>query len=246
MMSRLAGKTIAVTAAAQGIGRAAAERMAREGAKVLASDIDVSSSAPEGCARFDRLDVTNGSEVAVYFAGVENLAGIVHAVGRVDHGRLVDCDEAIWRQSMSVNLDGAFHVLKSALPKLTRPGGSVVLIASIVSSIKGYADRAAYGTAKAGLIGLTKSIARDHLAEGIRANAVCPGTIDSPSLRARIRDLAPSVGGIDAAEATFLARQPTGRFGTPEEVAAACAFLLADESAYVTGQCLVVDGGATL
>ncbi|MEM1065878.1 MAG: SDR family oxidoreductase [Pseudomonadota bacterium] len=246
MGKRLTGKRVVVTAAAQGIGRAVAERALEEGAEVYASDLNEAGLAGLDGALCAKLDGTDHDAVAAYIAGLPGLDGVVHAVGYVHQGTLMECGPEDWRRTMTITLDSAYHLLHAALPRLMAQGGSIVTIASVVSSIKGLPKRAAYGAAKAGVIGLTKSVAADYLRHGIRANAVCPGTVETPSLHERIDALAEEFGSREKAMAFFLDRQPTGRMGTAAEIAGLCAYLLADESALITGQALSIDGGITV
>lgn len=243
---RLAGRVIVVTAAAQGIGRAVAERLIAEGAEVHASDINGPGMDGLNAKSTTVLDATNGAAVAEYFAGFDRLDGLVQAVGYVHHGNIEECSDADWRRSMSITLDSAYYVLGAAVPKMKANGGSIVTIGSICGTIKGFAKRAAYGASKGGVIGLTKSVAIDYLGDGIRCNSVCPGTVDSPSLRDRIDELGKKTGDADAAYRFFIDRQPSGRFGKPEEIAAMCAFLLSDDGSFITGQAINVDGGITI
>lgn len=243
---RLAGKCAVVTAAAQGIGRAVAERLAAEGARVHGSDInfDVLKDCP--IASVNALDATDEKAVEAYMAGFGQIDILVHAVGYVHQGTIEECDPAAWRRSINVTLDSTYKVLRAVIPRMKAKGGSIVTIASVVGSIKGFPKRAAYGAAKAGVIGLTKSVAADYLKDNIRANAVCPGTVDTPSLRERIDALAREMGSREAALEFFTARQPTGRFGTVGEIAGLCAYLAGDESAFITGQTFNIDGGITI
>ncbi len=241
--NRLAGKIAVVTAAGQGIGRAVAERLRDEGAAVFASDLDAQAVASIDGVRAAGLDATDEARVTAYFADFERIDILVHCVGYVHQGTIEECAPEDWRRSMTISLDSAYLVLRAALPRMKTSGGSIVTIASVASSLKGFPRRAAYGAAKAGVIGLTKAVAVDYLKHGIRANAVCPGTVDSPSLRARIDDLAETMGSREAARAFFIDRQPTGRFGTPAEIAGLCAYLASDESALITGQAVAIDGG---
>ncbi len=242
---KLQGKTAVVTGAGQGIGRAIAERLRDEGAAVLASDLniglldDFDSNGPRVAA----LDACDPKAVQDLFDTIERVDVLVHAVGYVHQGSIEECGWDDWRRSMTITLDSAFHVLGAAVPKMKAHGGSIITIASVASSIKGFPRRAAYTAAKAGVIGLTKSVAADYLSNGIRANAICPGTVDSPSLRARMEELAKTLGSAEKAEAFFLDRQPLGRLGTPEEIAGLAAYLASDDSALITGQALAIDGG---
>ncbi len=243
---RLADKVIVVTAAAQGIGRAVAERLIADGAVVHASDINGAGMDGLDAESTTVLDATDGAAVAEYFTRFDRLDGVVQAVGYVHHGNIEECSDADWRRSMSITLDSAFYVMGAAVPKMKAEGGSIVTIGSICGSIKGFAKRAAYGASKGGIIGLTKSVAVDYLNDGIRCNSVCPGTVDSPSMRGRIAELAEKTGDAEAAYRFFIDRQPSGRFGKPEEIAAMCAFLLSDDGAFITGQAINVDGGITI
>ena len=213
LRQRMAGKVAVVTAAGQGIGRAVAERLLAEGATVYASDLNGGALATLEGAQTATLDATDFDAVSAYFTQFTRIDALVHAVGYVHHGSIEHCSPADWRRSMAITLDSAFHVLGAAVPRMKANGGSIVTIASVASSTKGFANRAAYGAAKGGVIGLTKAVAADYLPQRIRCNAVCPGTVDSPSLRQRIADLAPSMGGVAAAEQMFLARQPAGCSG---------------------------------
>jgi len=243
---RLSGRVAVVTAAGQGIGRAIAERFRDEGAQVHASDLDADLLADlEGCATAV-LDATDGDAVAAYFEGFERIDVVVPAVGWVHQGTILDCAPEDWARSVEITLTTVYTTLHHAIPRMRAQGGSVVTIASAVSSTKGLPRRAAYGAAKAGVIGLTKSIAADFVGDGIRANAICPGTIQSPSLDQRIADLAETFGSRDKAMEFFVSRQPAGRFGTAGEVAALATLLASDEGGFINGQAIAIDGGLTI
>lgn len=246
LTQRLAGKTAIVTAAAQGIGRAVAERLMAEGAKVYASDLngDVLSTLKD--AEISTLDASDSSAVSAYFEQFDQVDIVVHAVGYVHHGDIEECSLEDWRRSCSITLDSAFFVLGAAIPKMKTNGGSIITIGSVASSTKGFPKRVAYGATKAGVLGLTKAVAADYLHQGIRCNSVCPGTVDSPSLRGRIGVLAETMGSQEEAEKYFIDRQPAGRFGTPDEIAGLCAFLASDDGAFMTGQIVNIDGGITI
>ncbi|MCY1296290.1 MULTISPECIES: SDR family oxidoreductase [unclassified Sinorhizobium] len=243
---RLAGRLAMVTAAGQGIGRAVAERLMAEGAEVHASDINADLLSTLDGARTTRLDATDHAAVAAYFAALARVDILVHAVGYVHQGTIEECSAEDWRRSVNITLDSAYNVIAGAIPKMKAHGGSIITIGSVASSIKGFPRRAAYGAAKGGVIGLTKAVAADYVSEGIRCNSVCPGTVASPSLEERIGELGEKLGSRDEAHKSFISRQPAGRFGTVEEVAAICAFLASDEAAFITGQAINIDGGITI
>lgn len=245
-MGRLEGRVAVITAAGQGIGRAIAERLSAEGAEVHASDINAGLLATLDVAGRTALDATDLPAVTQYFAGFQRVDVLVHAVGFVHQGTIEECTPEDWRRSMAITLDSAYHVLGQAIPRMKAHGGSIITIASVASSVKGFPRRAAYGAAKGGVIGLTKAVAADYLGQGIRANAICPGTVDSPSLRSRIEELADKMGSREGAMKFFIDRQPAGRFGTPEEIAALAAFLASDDSVFMTGQSVNIDGGITI
>jgi 2-keto-3-deoxy-L-fuconate dehydrogenase len=243
---RLLGKTAVVTAAGQGIGRAIAERLVAEGAEVHASDLTPALLADLDCAGTSGLDATDAAAVSRYFDGFGRIDILVHAVGYVHQGTIEECSIEDWRRSCAITLDSAYLVLGAGIPKMKAHGGSIVTIGSVASSIKGFPRRAAYGAAKGGVLGLTKAVAADYLSFGIRCNSICPGTVDSPSLRDRIDALAETMGSHDAALSFFIDRQPAGRFGKPSEIAGLCAFLASDDGAFVTGQAINIDGGITI
>lgn len=246
MAGRFDGKTAVVTAAGQGIGRAVAERLHADGATVFASDLDEALLNSLSCAGAMQLDATDGAAVEAYFEDFDRVDILVHCVGYVHQGTIEECAEEDWLRSCDISLTSAYRVLRAAIPKMKEGGGSIITIGSVASSIKGFPKRAAYSAAKGGVIGLTKSVAADYLSCGIRCNSVCPGTVDSPSLRQRIEELSDELGGREAARKFFTDRQPSGRFGTVEEIAALCAYLASDESAFVTGQAINIDGGITI
>lgn len=246
LSNRLANRVALVTAAGQGIGRAVAERLIAEGAEVHASDINEEILSDLNAASLATLDATDTEAVAAWVARFERIDVVVHAVGYVHHGSIEECSASDWRHSMMVTLDSAYNVLAASVPKMKAHGGSVITIASVASSTKGFVKRVAYGSAKGGVIGLTKACAADYLEHKIRFNAVCPGTVDSPSLRQRIAELATTLGSLEAAEKFFLDRQPSGRFGMPDEIAGLCAYLASDDGRFVTGQVLNIDGGITI
>lgn len=245
---RLQGKTALITAAGQGIGRATVEAYVREGARVIAADINAELLAQlardTGCET-RLLDVTNADAVRDAVAAIGPLHVLFNGAGYVHAGTILDCDEAAWDFSFNLNVRSMYRLIRAALPDmLAQGGGSIINVASVASSIKGAPNRFVYGTTKAAVIGLTKSVAADFVARGIRCNAICPGTVESPSLRQRIEAQAQAAGQTLAqVEAAFVARQPVGRVGRASEIAALAVYLGSDESAFTTGTTQVIDGG---
>ncbi|CAE7328250.1 Bdh2 [Symbiodinium microadriaticum] len=246
MGERLAGKTALVTAAAQGIGRATALAFAAEGAQVLATDINVDrleelAGTPGIATR--RLDVTNAQGVHSLAAELPPLNVLCNVAGFVHNGTILDCPEEDWDFSFDLNVKSMYRMISAFLPAmLDAGGGSIVNMASVASSLRGLPNRCVYGASKAAVVGLTKSVAADFIKQGLRCNCICPGTIESPSLDDRIAAFDDPV----EARKAFIARQPIGRLGTAEEIAAMAVYLASDESAYTTGTAMVVDGGVTL
>ena len=248
MSQRLAGKIALVTAAGQGIGRATAEAFLREGAQVYAADINAATlaelAALPGCTTL-RLDVTDGAAVDAAARQIGRIDVLFNGAGFVHHGTILDCDEAAFDFSMNLNVRAMYRMMRAFLPAmLDAGGGSIVNMASVAGSIKGAPNRFVYGATKAAVIGMTKAVAADYITRGIRCNAICPGTVESPSLRQRIGNQA-ATGGKTLAqvEADFIARQPMGRIGTAAEIAALAVYLASDESAFTTGTAQVIDGG---
>jgi 2-keto-3-deoxy-L-fuconate dehydrogenase len=237
---RLAGKYALVTAAAQGIGRATAELFAAHGADVLATDTNLEALAHvQGC-RTARLDVLRPDDIARVVAGTKPVDILFNCAGFVANGTILDCPEDQWSLSLDLNVTSMFRLVRAVLPQMiARRSGCIINMSSVVSSIKGVPNRCAYGVTKAAVIGLTKSIAADFVTRGIRCNAICPGTVDTPSLHQRLE----ATGDYEASLRSFIARQPMGRLGQPSEIAALALHLASDESAFITGQCHVIDGG---
>ena len=249
MSGRLAGKRAFVTAAAQGIGRAAALAFAEEGAEVMATDLDAAKVAAIAGPRIRtaRLDATDADAIARIMGEAGPLDILFNCAGFVHQGTVLDATEAEWEFAFTLNVRSQFRAIRAALPgMLEHGGGSIINIASAASSIKGAPNRFIYGTTKAAVLGLTKSVAADYVKQGIRCNAICPGTVQTPSLDDRIAANAESAGGVEAARTAFVARQAMGRLGTPEEIAALAVYLASDESQFLTGQAIVIDGGWTL
>ncbi|WP_308916105.1 SDR family NAD(P)-dependent oxidoreductase [Jannaschia sp. LMIT008] len=238
------GRTALVTAAGQGIGRACAERLVADGWTVHASDLDADLLDGLDAASVQAVDGTDADAVAAWVDPHPRIDALVHAVGYVHQGSIEDCPPEAWRRSMAITLDSAYVVFRACVPRMKAHGGSVVAIAS-VAAVKGLPKRAAYTAGKAGIVGLVKACAADYLRDGIRFNAVNPGTVDSPSLRGRMAELAKTMGP-EAAERFFLDRQPMGRLGQADEIADAVAFLCGDGSRMMTGQAMNVDGGMTV
>ncbi len=210
------------------------------------SDINGDLLERLGAASMATVDATDPMAVEGWLGRFDRIDIMAHAVGFVHHGTVEGTSDDDWRKSQSICLDSAFLVTRSAVPRMKANGGAVVLIASLASSIKGFPFRAAYGAAKGGVIGLMKACAADYLDDGIRFNALCPGVVDTPSLRQRIADLAEEMGSAEAAEKWFLDRQPAGRFATADEIAATCAWLASADGGFVTGQAINVDGGISI
>jgi 2-keto-3-deoxy-L-fuconate dehydrogenase len=244
MEETLKGKTALITAAGNGIGRASAEALAARGATVIATDINAVAVA-EVAATSDRiigerLDVLDADAVSALVAANPGIDILVNCAGWVHDGSILDCDEAAWDRSFDLNAKSLFRLTKAVVPgMLDAGGGSIINIASIVSSEKGAPRRFAYGASKAAIIGMTKSIAADFVKDGIRCNAICPGTVQSPSLEDRLK----ATGDFDKALAAFKDRQPMGRLGKPEEIAEMVCYLASDLAAFTTGQAFAVDGG---
>ena len=248
MTDRLAGKTAFITAAAQGIGRATALAYAAEGARVLATDLNAAKLAELGAGIETRaLDVTDGAAIRAAVQAAGPIDVLFNCAGFVHQGTILDSTDADWEFAWLLNVRSMTHTIRAALPGMVERGaGSIINMSSGASSIKGAPARCVYGTSKAAVIGLTKSVAADFVKSGIRCNAICPGTIETPSLQDRIAANAAASGGLDQARSAFIARQAMGRLGTPEEIAALAVYLGADESQFVTGQTMVIDGGWTL
>lgn len=251
MSSRLQGKTAFVTAAGQGIGRAVALAFAQQGAQVIATDLNLDSlaslQAECGCT-VERLDATDAAAITAAGQRHGGVNILFNGAGFVHHGTVLDCTEAQWDFAFDLNVRSMYRTIKAFLPgMLASGGGSIINVASGASSVKAAANRFIYGATKAAVIGLTKSVALDFITRGVRCNAICPGTVESPSLRDRIAALAQSSGQtLQQVEALFIARQPMGRLGTAEEIAAIAVYLASDESKFTTGTASLVDGGWSL
>lgn len=243
MSGRLAGKTALLTAAAQGIGAAAAIAFAREGARVIATDIDgqkLKQLTSHQNIETRALDVTDAAAIAALAAEIGGIDCLFNCAGFVHHGSILDCAPEDWDFSVNLNLRGMYLMIRALLPGMIRHGGgSIVNMSSVASSVKGVPNRCVYGATKAAVIGLTKSVAADFVGHGIRCNAICPGTVETPSWQGRV-DNAPDP---EAARRDFLARQPMGRVGTPAEITALAVYLASDESAFTTGTIHIIDGG---
>ncbi|WP_175973268.1 SDR family oxidoreductase [Burkholderia sp. BCC1047] len=250
---RLQGKRALVTAAGQGIGRATALRFANEGADVLATDIneaalvrlEADAERAGGRLATRRLDVTDANDVATLAANERAFDVLFNCAGYVHHGSILDCDEDAWAFSLNLNVTSMYRLIRALLPAMLEAGGaSIVNMASAASSVKGVPNRFVYGTTKAAVIGLTKAVAADFVERGIRCNAICPGTIESPSLAQRIADQARTRHvSADEVRQAFVARQPIGRIGSADEVAALALYLASDEASFTTGTIHLIDGG---
>lgn len=241
-MKRLEGKKALVTAAGQGIGRAVAECFAEQGASVIATDINMEALSTIDSDNIETglLDVTDKAAVHELLENIGALDVLFNCAGYVANGTILDCDEDSWDFSFSLNVRSMYYTISAALPKmLDSGGGSIINMSSVASSLKGVPNRFVYTTTKAAVLGLTKSIAADYVTSGIRCNAICPGTVESPSLHDRLR----ATGDYEQAMKDFVARQPMGRLGTTEEIASLALYLASDESAFTTGQAHIVDGG---
>jgi 2-keto-3-deoxy-L-fuconate dehydrogenase len=248
MAGRLEGKSAVITAAGQGIGRAIAEAFIEEGATVWATDLDLGKLADLGGANTRALDVRSTEAVNALARETGPVDILVNAAGFVHHGSVLDCSDADWDFSMDVNVKSMHRTVKAYVPGMLERGkGAIVNISSGASSVRGLPNRYVYGASKAAVIGLTKAVAADFIRRGIRANAICPGTVDSPSLDGRISTLAKQTGRTEAAvRKDFEDRQPLGRLGTPREIAMLAVYLGSDEASFVTGGVYMADGGFSL
>ena len=237
---RLAGKTAVVTAAASGIGRASAEAFARAGARVFAVDIDaVAVKNVDGCEGHV-VDVRDASAIADFAGRAGKIDVLFNCAGMVPKGTVLDIDFATWSAAFDLNVNSMYHMIRAFLPGMVEArAGSIINMSSVAGSITGVADRCGYGATKAAVIGLTKSVAKDFVKHGVRCNAICPGTVDTPSLQARLH----AYGDYEKTRREFEARQPMGRLGKPDEIAALALHLASDESGFTTGQIHVIDGG---
>ena len=251
MSGRLKGKKTLITAAGHGIGRSTVLAFAREGAHVLATDIDPESLAslkkefPGSATNIETrlLDVTNPEEIQAIAKETGAIDVLFNCAGFVHHGTLLECEESDWEFSFDLNVRSMYRMIRAFLPAMLKTGGgSIVNMSSVASSVKGLPNRFVYGASKAAVVGLTKSVAMDFIKQGIRCNAICPGTVESPSLQERIKAQG---GNFEDVMASFVARQPIGRIGTPEEIAALVVYLASDESAYTTGVAWSINGGMT-
>jgi 2-keto-3-deoxy-L-fuconate dehydrogenase len=243
MTKRLESKTVLVTGAGQGIGRATAELFAAEGARVIATDRNPAKLEGLACAVARPLDVTDAGAIAALATEIATIDVLFNCAGIVPNGTVLESSDAEWMHTFDVNVISMARTIRAFLPgMIANGGGAIVNVASVASSIKGVVNRCAYSASKAAVIGLTKSVAIDFVAKGIRCNAICPGTVDSPSLRQRWEN----TGDYDGARKAFIARQPMGRLGTPTEIAELALYLAGDGAAFVTGQTFAIDGGMAL
>lgn len=239
-MNRLQGKTALITAAAQGIGKASAELFAAEGARVIATDINLELLADlQGCET-RKLDVLNPQEIITLSEEIGPIDILFNCAGYVHSGTILECEEKDWQFSLDLNVTSMYRMIRAFLPKMIETnGGSIINMSSVASSIKGAPNRFAYGMTKAAVIGLTKAVAADFVTYGIRCNAICPGTVQTPSLEARLH----ATGDYETAYKNFVARQPMGRLGSAREMAELALYLASDASAFTTGTINIIDGG---
>ena len=244
MSQRLRGKTALVTAAGQGIGRATAEAFINAGAQVVATDLKPELLEGLDC-QTQGLDVMNKNAIQTLVASLGPIDVLFNCAGFVHHGTILECDDAAWSSSFDLNVRSMFWTIQATLPKmLERKAGSIINMSSVASSLKGVPNRFVYGTTKAAVIGLTKAVAADFVTEGIRCNAICPGTVASPSWQQRVKRQAQDLGqSEEEVREAFVGRQPMGRVGLPEEVAALALYLASNESAFTTGTTQIIDGG---
>jgi 2-keto-3-deoxy-L-fuconate dehydrogenase len=248
-MPTLTGKVAFVTAAGQGIGRATAEAFAASGAQVIATDLDPTKLADleSDSIRAVDLDVLDAAAIAEAAQAAGSIDILFNCAGVVHQGNLMDASEAEWSLAFELNCRSMFRTMQAFLPNmLARGSGVIINMASVASSLKGVPNRFIYSASKAAVIGMTRSVATDYVTNGIRCNCLCPGTVETPSLGERIAANASASGSIDAARAAFVARQPMGRLGKPEEIAALAVYLSSDDAQFITGQAIVIDGGLTL
>ena len=245
MTARLKNKRTLITAAGQGIGFSTALAFASEGADVIATDIipdtlnSLSNENPMIQTRL--LDVTKPQEIQQIAEETGPIDVLFNCAGFVHHGTILDCEENDWEFSFNLNVRSMYRMIRAFLPAMLEAGGgNIINMSSVASSVMGLPNRFVYGASKAAVIGLTKSVAKDYIKQGIRCNAICPGTVESPSLQERIKAQG---GNLEEVRAAFIARQPIGRIGTPEEIAAIAVYLASDESAYTTGVAFSIDGG---
>jgi|SRR6185312_9039029 2-keto-3-deoxy-L-fuconate dehydrogenase len=249
MGDRLRGKKALITAAAQGIGHASALAFAAEGAQVIATDVNMGKLeelklGAKGQLETKRLDVTDAAAIGALASELGAVDVLFNCAGFVHHNTVLDCTDKDWDFAMTLNVRSMFQMIRAFLPAMLKSGkgGSIINMSSGASSVKAAPNRFVYGTTKAAVIGLTKSVAIDFIRQGIRCNAICPGTIETPSLEDRIA----AQGGTDQVRQAFIARQPLGRLGTPEEIASLAVYLASDEASFTTGAIHLVDGGWTL
>ena len=245
MTARLKNKRTLITAAGQGIGLSTALAFANEGAEVVATDInpDTLNSLSNENPRIETrlLDVTKPEEIQQAAEETGPIDVLFNCAGFVHHGTILDCEENDWEFSFNLNVRSMYRMIRAFLPAMLEAGGgNIINMSSVASSVMGLPNRFVYGASKAAVIGLTKSVAKDYIKQGIRCNAICPGTVESPSLQERIKAQG---GNLEEVRAAFIARQPIGRIGTPEEIAAIALYLASDESAYTTGVAFNIDGG---
>ena len=246
MSSRLQGKVAFLTAAGQGIGKASALAFAREGASVIATDIDSKKlrdlNSISEISTYE-LDVMDTAKVEKFLTDIPPPNIVLNCAGYVHQGTILECGYDQWDYSFELNVRSQFVIIKNLLPRIIRNNGaSIINISSVASSIKGIINRCAYGASKAAVIGMTKALAADFVKQNVRVNAICPGTVDTPSLEERMRQ----IGNIEKARKDFIARQPMGRLGQPEEIAETAVYLASDEARFVTGQTMIIDGGITI